>query len=169
MIDKESPLYNGERAYMDLNNHLSTYKNYFNSSNLMILFGDDFNWENAQQNYYQLDAIITEFRRKNLNLNSTTQDVFNVKYSTPSEYVRAVKEELKGNITNRTGDFFPYSDDVNLFWTGYFTTRPNLKREVRETQSQTQAASEIFTFKNLEKITTDQIRQQDQIWTRNEI
>lgn len=119
----------------------------------MILFGDDFNWENAQQNYFQLDSIITEFERRNQNLSTNTSDVFNIKYSTPSEYVKAVKEEVE--LPTRTGDFFPYSDDVNLFWTGYFSSRPNLKRQVRETLSQAQASSEIFTFRNLEKVSDE--------------
>jgi hypothetical protein len=48
VTDKKSPLYNGQMAYSDLKRHLDSYKDNYNSSHLMILFGDDFMWENAQ-------------------------------------------------------------------------------------------------------------------------
>lgn len=56
-------------------------------------------------------------------------------------------------LDKKTGDFFPYRDDVNLMWTGYFTTRANLKRQIRIAQSVHQAASKLFTLRNIKKPT----------------
>jgi len=42
VVDPESPLYNGNMAFSDLKRHVDMYKNFYNSSHLMILFGDDF-------------------------------------------------------------------------------------------------------------------------------
>ena len=39
----------------------------------------------------------------------------------------------------RSDDFFPYADNKDGFWTGYFTSRPALKRYVRETSGWYQA------------------------------
>ena len=47
------------------------------------------------------------------------------------------------------GDFFPYTDKGQLTWTGYFSTRPNLKRMVREISSQYYAFSELATLENI--------------------
>lgn len=51
----------------------------------------------------------------------------NLFYSTPSCYLKALHD---ANITwpTKTDDFFPYSSDPHAFWTGYFTSRPTIKR-----------------------------------------
>jgi len=55
-------------------------------------------------------------------------------YSTPARYVAAkAKENISWPLKER--DFFPYADGAHQFWTGYFTSRPALKRYVRETGS----------------------------------
>jgi len=51
----------------------------------------------------------------------------NVFYSTPSCYVKSVNE---GNVTwgTKQDDYFPYASGPHSYWTGYFTSRPSLKR-----------------------------------------
>ena len=77
-------------------------------------------------------------------------------YSTPGMYVDAKKSEKitwpmkaggrgDGVVTARTArcpqedDFFPYADGPHQFWTGYFTSRPALKRYIRDTSALFQA------------------------------
>ena len=50
-------------------------------------------------------------------------------YSTPSKYLDAVKNK---SLEVKTDDFFPYADCPHCYWTGYFTSRPALKRYVRK-------------------------------------
>ena len=50
-------------------------------------------------------------------------------YSTPSRYLDAVKNK---SLEVKTDDFFPYADCPHCYWTGYFTSRPALKRYVRK-------------------------------------
>ncbi|KAM7276233.1 hypothetical protein ACFE04_018099 [Oxalis oulophora] len=50
----------------------------------------------------------------------------NALYSTPSIYTDA-KYAANEAWPLKTDDFFPYADDVNAYWTGYFTSRPSLK------------------------------------------
>ena len=40
-------------------------------------------------------------------------------------------------------DFFPYADGPHQFWTGYFTSRPTLKRYIRDTSAFFQATGQV--------------------------
>lgn len=69
-------------------------------------------------------------------LNENYSDQYEVRYSTPSEYIDAL---AKQNLTWSTkyDDMFPYSDvdsrsDVKSdFWTGYFSSKADLKGYIR--------------------------------------
>ena len=55
-------------------------------------------------------------------------------YSTPTHYTDAkhaetVKNNLKWEV--RSDDIFPLGDNAHAYWSGYFTSRPSLKRQVR--------------------------------------
>ena len=66
-------------------------------------------------------------------------------YSTPSQYLRAKHEENLGwNV--KTDDFFPYSDFADAYWTGYFTSRPALKRYIRISSAFLQVARHMELF-----------------------
>lgn len=51
----------------------------------------------------------------------------NLFYSTPSCYLKSLYDANTTWPTKRD-DFFPYASDPHSFWTGYFTSRPTLKR-----------------------------------------
>lgn len=57
---------------------------------------------------------------------------FNLIYSTPSCYVKAVNQVPGKSWPFKTDDFFPYGSDAHSYWTGYFTSRPALKYMVRQ-------------------------------------
>jgi hypothetical protein len=52
------------------------------------------------------------------------------KYSTPSMYLDAIKKENVSWPSNYQ-DFFPYAAERYEFWTGFFTSRPGLKKQVK--------------------------------------
>jgi alpha-mannosidase len=83
--------------------------------------GSDFNYQNADHWYHNLDRIIHY-----VNLNGTV----NAFYSTPSLYV---DQKKKAGIVweKRYDDVFPLANDAHMYWSGYFTSRPALKRQVR--------------------------------------
>lgn len=69
-------------------------------------------------------------------MNSHHSDKYFFRYSTPSEYIDAInKLDIKWPV--KYDDMFPYSDSPDSFWTGFFTTRPNIKRYFR-------AASQLY-------------------------
>ena len=51
-------------------------------------------------------------------------------YSTPTCYLKSV-HEANETWENKREDFFPYRDLAHSFWTGYYTSRPALKRYER--------------------------------------
>lgn len=56
---------------------------------------------------------------------------YNLIYSTPSCYLKAVHDQAekeKLNFYVKTDDYFPYASDPNAYWTGYFTSKPTIKR-----------------------------------------
>ena len=46
---------------------------------------------------------------------------------------------------------FPYSDLEEIYWTGYFTSRPNAKRQARQTSSMFHASSKLAAGKMLQQ------------------
>lgn len=99
-----------------LNQH-SVYK----GNDVMFLMGTDFMYDNAERWFANLDKLIHY-----VNLDGRV----NALYSTPSDYAKA---KLSSGIqySTKTDDFFPYADGAQSYWTGYFTSRPALKRMER--------------------------------------
>jgi hypothetical protein len=66
----------------------------------------------------------------------------NMFYSTPSIYTEAKNAAaLAQNLTfpTKQDDFFPYADDSHAFWSGYYTSRPALKRFIRDLSGEFQS------------------------------
>merc|ERR1719253_1112970 len=83
--------------------------------------GTDFQYQNADHWYHNLDKIIHYG-----NLNGTV----NFFYSTPSIYVDWKKKSGQ-TWERRYDDIWPLADNAHHYWTGYFTSRPALKKQVR--------------------------------------
>jgi len=46
---------------------------------------------------------------------------------------------------------FPYADQKDDYWTGYFTSRADAKKQDRQTQANFHASSKVYAQKLLEK------------------
>ena len=105
--------------------------------------GGDFDWYNPESHYTLLEKFM-DFFDKNPQYN------LKIQYSTPRRYVQAVYEEvLERSITfpEKLDDFFPYKDGPNSFWAGYYTSKPFLKRLVREASTYLQSVKKhLSTF-----------------------
>lgn len=117
--------------------------------------GGDFQYRNADRWYSNLDKLIkyvnervrywatlvTVVIAKSMTLTNFQQEQgsnVNVFYSTPSCYLKALNDsQTKWPV--KTDDFFPYATDDHSYWTGYYSSRPALKRFVRETNGILQA------------------------------
>uniref|UniRef100_A0A665VZF2 Alpha-mannosidase n=1 Tax=Echeneis naucrates TaxID=173247 RepID=A0A665VZF2_ECHNA len=102
------------------------------TNHIIMTMGSDFQYENANLWYKNLDKLILY-----VNALQANGSKVNVLYSTPSCYLQ---ELHRANLTwaLKTDDFFPYADSDHDFWTGYFTSRPALKRYERISNSNLQ-------------------------------
>ncbi|XP_034262785.1 lysosomal alpha-mannosidase [Pantherophis guttatus] len=98
---------------------------HYRTNHIVMTMGSDFQYENALLWYKNMDKLIYHVNAQQLKGSRV-----NVFYSTPSCYLWELN---KANITwtMKYDDFFPYADGPHQFWTGYFTSRPALKRYER--------------------------------------
>ncbi len=71
----------------------------------------------------------------------------NVFYSTPSCYLYALNK-VNRSWTSKNDDFFPHAHHPHGFWTGYFTSRPALKRFERYSNNILQVTRQLNAFSN---------------------
>lgn len=103
------------------------------TGNVMINFGGDFEWENANTYYVNMDQLIHY-----LNMDGRV----NAFYSTPTIYTNA-KHAANFTWTTKSDDFFPYASLPHVVWSGYFTSRPALKGYVRTSSNFLQACRQL--------------------------
>ncbi|CAM6125814.1 unnamed protein product [Calypogeia fissa] len=106
---------------------------HFRTNHIMWTMGEDFAYEYAMTWFKQMDKLI-HYVNKDGRVNAF--------YSTPSIYVDS-KHAANETWPLKTGDFFPYANDASAYWTGYFSSRPALKRYVRKLTGFLQAARQL--------------------------
>ncbi|CAI9110953.1 OLC1v1011064C1 [Oldenlandia corymbosa var. corymbosa] len=91
------------------------------TNHIMWTMGDDFQYQYAESWFKQMDKLI-HYVNKDGRVNAL--------YSTPSLYTDA---KYSSNVSwpLKSDDYFPYADNTDAYWTGYFTSRPAFKRYVR--------------------------------------
>nr|XP_051693844.1 lysosomal alpha-mannosidase isoform X7 [Oryctolagus cuniculus] len=96
----------------------------YRTNHTVMTTGGDFHYEKADMWFTNLDKLI---RLVNAEANGSRVHVL---YSTPACYLWELN---KANLTwsLKEDDFFPYADVPHQFWTGYFSSRPALKRYER--------------------------------------
>ncbi|KAK7311283.1 hypothetical protein RJT34_09317 [Clitoria ternatea] len=107
------------------------------TNHIMWTMGTDFKYQYAETWFRQMDKLI-HYVNKDGRVNAL--------YSTPSIYTDA-KYATNEPWPIKTGDFFPYADHANAFWTGYFTSRPAIKRYVRLMSGYYLAARQLEFFR----------------------
>jgi hypothetical protein len=125
-----------------LKSQLDERIDHYLTDDMFVLIGDDFRYVNAYQNYMNIDNMI-EYMNANYN------DTYHFKYATPSNYVDAV---AKHNVSwpTKYDDMFPYSDNPDGYWTGYFSSRANDKELIRKTSHQMHASTQLYSEKALD-------------------
>ncbi|KAI3813627.1 hypothetical protein L1987_18356 [Smallanthus sonchifolius] len=91
------------------------------TNHIMWTMGEDFKYQYAESWFKQMDKLIHY-----VNMDGRV----NALYSTPSIYTDA---KFASNMSwpLRTHDYFPYANNGDSYWTGYFTSRPALKGYIR--------------------------------------
>lgn len=112
----------------------------------MVTMGCDFTYQNARMNFLSVDRLI-EY------MNAHMQNV-TLFYSTPGMYLDALKAQ---DITwpVKYDDMFPYADFDNSYWTGYFTSRANAKKYIRDGSVNLHATMKLYASKMVDQSTSN--------------
>ncbi|XP_067680551.1 alpha-mannosidase 2-like [Haliotis asinina] len=116
---------------------------------ILVPLGDDFRFDYE----VEWDQQYTNYGKLMNYMNNRRDWKINVRFGTLKDYFEHMKQQKASKMYYRkdkglpvlSGDFFPYSDRNNEYWTGYYTTRPFDKRFSRDVQNQIQAADTLNT------------------------
>lgn len=131
--------YNLDRIVSEFIDYAKEAARPYRTNHVAITTGMDFHYQAAHAWFINLDKLIKH-------ANSLIENNVHIMYSTPSCYLKALKEANQA-WPIKTDDFFPYASDPHAYWTGYYSSRPTSKRMIREAANYLQAAKQI-TAKN---------------------
>ncbi|XP_022222241.2 lysosomal alpha-mannosidase [Drosophila obscura] len=143
IIDGMSYDNNVNKRVDDFIAYVTSMSKSFRANHIMVPMGDDFQYEDAEVNFKNMDKLI-----KYVNNRQSEGSKINIFYSTPSCYLYELHQLLQ-SWPNKTEDFFPYSSDTHSYWTGYFTSRPTQKRFERDGNHILQTVKQLITLANL--------------------
>jgi hypothetical protein len=116
----------------------STYG--FKHKHVIYPFGDDFTHMIATHNFGNLTLIMNY-------VNSHPELGVHMKWSLLTEYLAALPRE---NLPERKGDFFPYNDYPISWWTGYYSSYPQIKEKTRYGEQVARWSNFIHSFSLIE-------------------
>lgn len=108
-------------------------KDYYSTGHVLIPFGDDFRYKNAERWYTNLDKLIEVVNQYHIDIN--------LFYSSPHCYIKAIHDR-DPKLPTETYDFFP-------LWTGFYSSRPIIKYLDRYTNNLFQAAKQLEVLAEL--------------------
>jgi len=149
--DPESEDYNVDQIVDSFLAYVKQYALFYGTNNVMFPMGEDFQYQNANAWFKNLDKLI-----KYTNAKQDKGSNVNLFYSTPSCYLNSVLQSNK-TFTTKSDDFFPYSSDKHSYWTGYFTSRPAIKRYERVGNNFLQVCKQIDVLAQLKGRLDDDI------------
>ena len=138
--DPSLDTYNAPEMAEKLHDWITHQALHYRANNLFVPMGDDFRFQNAHQYFRSSDKLINYFN-ENVGLENNIELI----YSTPSMYVDAIAAE---NIEwpTKYDDLFPYADDENSYWTGYFSSRANDKGYMRRASQTLHSSNKLFSL-----------------------
>jgi len=139
MSDKTLEGYNLDKRADALVNHAKKMTLSYQSNNVLITFGCDFQYQDATINFKNMDLLM-----EYINQNSAKYGA-KIFYSTPSTYLAYVHEQSELTWPLNTHDYFPYRDGPYSVWSGYFSSRSALKGYIRTRSEVVTVLNTLFT------------------------
>ncbi|KAH7644224.1 lysosomal alpha-mannosidase-like protein 2 [Dermatophagoides farinae] len=133
--NKNSEEYNVPEIVEKFQKLARKYSYYYATNHIMFPMGTDFNYQSAHQWYKNMDKLIDA-------INGDQKSNVRTFYSTPTCYTKALWNS-NHTWTSKNDDYFPYASDPHAYWTGYYTSRPSLKRMERVANNWLQACKQL--------------------------
>ncbi|XP_058146251.1 lysosomal alpha-mannosidase [Dasypus novemcinctus] len=135
--DAGSPEYNADQVVEYFLHQAAVQSQHYRTNHIVMTMGSDFQYQNANMWFKNLDKLI-----RLVNAQQAKGSRVHVLYSTPACYLWQLhKANLAWSV--KEDDFFPYADEAHAFWTGYFSSRPALKRYERRSYNFLQVCSQL--------------------------
>ena len=135
--------FNVDKRADDFVNYFKNMALHFkHKTDLLHTMGSDFQYSNARMYFKNVDKLI-----KYINAHPEKYGV-NVFYSTPSKYIKKISQAPEV-YQEKNDDFWPYADNDNGYWTGYFVSRIAIKGYVREAGRFLQSARTLHALASL--------------------
>ena len=113
---------------------------------ILVPIGDDFRYDRQ----LEWDRVYSNYEKLMHHMNNKEEWNLDVRWGTLKDFFELVrleeKKHTKVNLPILSGDFFPYSDRYQEYWSGYFTTRPFDKYFSRDLQFLISAADQLNTL-----------------------
>ena len=139
--DQSDKDYNAPEKTKQFEDWINGMKDSYKSDHLLVPMGDDFRFKYEPKYFETSDRFIAFFNENNAS-NITLM------YSTPSQYIDAINAQ---NLTwpLKYDDMQPYAREKGAYWTGFFTSRPNSKDQIRRASQIMQSSSQMFALNML--------------------
>ncbi|XP_062516816.1 lysosomal alpha-mannosidase-like isoform X2 [Corticium candelabrum] len=111
---------------------------WYRHNHILIPFGCDFAHVNAEKSFIQMDELMAY-------VNNDSSFQATVRYGTLDDYTRAI-HSLGLTWDVYEDDFFPYVSGPEAYWTGFYTSRPQLKGYVRSMRAFLQGAETLYSL-----------------------
>lgn len=121
--------------------------NAYMTNNLMFTFGCDFTFRDSDRFFGNLTLIRDYINQRSDEFN------LNIKFATLSEYFDALSRANPKLPLIQNTDFYPYADNDNSYWTGYFVSYPNQKYLARKAEAHERSAQFLSLISHIEKKT----------------
>jgi len=134
VLNKNSKKYKFDKLVKNLYEEMIEYFANERTNHVFRLFGCDMSFVDAKLNYKIMDELFSTW--KDLGLDADME----LRWSTPSKYLAAIQEvnddweedKTQEGWPIRRDDSFPYSQNVGSFMSGFYTSRPHLKKNIRD-------------------------------------
>ncbi|EFA77646.1 alpha-mannosidase [Heterostelium album PN500] len=148
-------IYNTEEPYAKFLNNVETYAKAVHdliaryrdatlSNIVMIPWGDDFTYADAEDEFKRADTLIDL-----LNDDKEKRNIKEIRYATLSEYFELLFKDIKERslpLPLFKNDFFPYVTKNEEPWTGFYSSHTLLKKEIRETSTMVRSADIFYSL-----------------------
>lgn len=114
---------------------------FYKTQHLLVPFGDDLRFAAADKQFTNMEKLMR-------NINENVEGV-EIRFSTASEYFASVRQTLA--VTSMKlplfqGDFYPYADNAQSYWSGVFSSRPLFKQACRRLDAAVRSSNFLYVL-----------------------
>ncbi|KAK8774563.1 hypothetical protein V5799_010907 [Amblyomma americanum] len=135
--DADILAYNARTRAREFMDAVREYAKYYDTRNVMVTMGGDLAYTKAETWFDNIDRLISSVNREA----SSSGVKLQAFYSSPSCYLKALHAANR-SWPAHTRDFLPYADRPQFYWTGFYASRPCLKRYARRANGFLQVTSD---------------------------